>query len=271
MPTFQTPEPITAHIEAGQGSIRLVATDRADTVIEVRPRDESRASDVRAAEQTRVHWQAGELFVSAMRRGLLGVRAGVVDIDIALPSRSRLNASLASADVRAEGAFAACRFSATSGNIDIDAVAGRIEAATASGSITVHAAEGNVSVSTTSGNSTIADLEGDLKFQAASGSLTVDRLRGTVMTRTASGSVAVVAAVRGALSAHTSSGDVAIGIAEGTAARLDIMTRSGVVSNRLQPSDGPGQGNETCFVQVRSGSGDVDIHRAVHSRGSLSG
>lgn len=37
MPSFDTPEPIsaTAHVEAG--SIRFTAGDRADTVVEVRP------------------------------------------------------------------------------------------------------------------------------------------------------------------------------------------------------------------------------------------
>lgn len=271
MPTFQTPEPITAHIEVGGGSIRLVATDRADTVVEVRPGDGSRAGDRRAAEQTRVHWLAGELYVSAARRGLLGVRSGAVDIDIALPTRSQVYASLASANMRAEGVFVDCRFSSASGNVDVDTVEGRVEAVTASGSVTVQAVEGNMSISTASGKITIADVDGDLKFQAASGSLTVDRLRGTVMSRTSSGSVAVAAAVRGALSAHSSSGDVEVGIAEGTAARLDLITRSGVVTNQLQSSDGPGQANETLFVQVRSDSGDIGIRRAAQARGSASG
>jgi DUF4097 and DUF4098 domain-containing protein YvlB len=266
MPTFPTPEPVTAQIEAGAGSIRLVATDREDTVVEVRPHDASCAVDVRAAEQTRVLYRDGKLGVSASKRGLPFFRGGAVDIDIALPSRSRLHISLASADVRGEGEFADCRFSSASGDLDIDVVAGHVKAATASGSVAVRAAEGNLSVSTASGRITIGELDGDLRFQAASGGLTVDRMRGSLKSATASGSVSIAAAVSGAVVAHTSSGEVQIGIPEGTAAQLDIMTGSGVVTNRLQPSDGPAQGDETLLLRVRTGSGDVDIHRTVEAQ-----
>ncbi|HXA87406.1 MAG TPA: DUF4097 family beta strand repeat-containing protein [Mycobacterium sp.] len=262
MPTFETPEPIVVRIEAGAGSIRLVATDRADTVVEVRPHDESRSSDVWAAEHTRVDFRDGTLVVSGAKRALPLFRGGAIDLEIALPARSCLDVSLASADMRAQGEFADFSFAGASGDVEVDVVRGKIKAATASGSITVHTAEGNASVATASGEVTIGDLDGDLKVKAASGSLTVGRLRGRVKSRTASGSVAITAAVRGAVSSHTSSGEVAVGIAEGTAARLDIITGSGVVTNKLQPSDGPGQGDETLVLQVRSGSGDVRIYRA---------
>ena len=270
MPTFETPEPIAVRIEAGGGSIRLVATDRADTVVEVRPRDESRSSDVWAADHTRVDFRDGKLVVSGAKRGLPLFRGGAVDLEIALPARSRLHVSLASADMRAEGEFADFRFAGASGDVEIDVVTGKIKAANASGSFTVHAVEGSASVATASGNVTIGDLDGDLKVNAASGSLSVGRLRGRAKSRTASGSVAITAAVRGAVSAHTSSGEVAVGVAEGTAARLDIITGSGVVTNKLQPSDGPEQGDETLVLQVRSGSGDVNIHRAATAHVTVS-
>ncbi|HUH68605.1 MAG TPA: DUF4097 family beta strand repeat-containing protein [Mycobacterium sp.] len=271
MPTFETPEPIAVRIEAGDGSIRLVATDRADTVVQVRPRDESRNSDVSAAEHTRVDFRDGQLIVSGARRGLPLFRGGAIDLEIALPSRSRLHLSLASADMRGEGEFADFRLGSASGRVEVDSVTGKIKVANASGSFTVHTAEGSVSVATASGDVTIGDLDGDVKFKAASGSLTVDRLRGYVKSRTASGSVDVIAAVRGGVSAHTSSGEVAVGVAEGTAVRLDIITGSGVVTNTLQPSDGPQPGDETFVLQVRSGSGDVNIHRANSAHETVSG
>ncbi len=264
MPTFQTPEPIAVRIEASGGSIRLIATDRADTVVEVRPRDESRNSDVWAADHTRVDFRDGKLLVTGTKRGLSLFRGGAVDVEIALPARSRLQVSLASAALRADGEFADVKVAGASGDVEIDVVTGRLKASNASGSLTVHAVEGSASVTTASGNVTIWDLDGDLKINAASGSLSVGRLRGRAKARTASGSVAITAAIRGDVSAYTSSGEVAVGVAEGTAARLDIITGSGVVTNTLQPSDGPEQGDETLVLQVRSGSGDVNIHRAAH-------
>lgn len=262
MPTFDTPEPIAVRIEAGGGSIRLVATDRADTVVDVRPRDESRNSDVWAAEHTRVDFHDGRLAVLGPKRALPLVRGGAIDVEIALPSRSRVHASLASADLRAEGDFGDFRVASSSGDVDVDSVTGKVKVANASGSLTLRAAEGAVSVATASGDVTVGDLDGDLKFKAASGSLTVDRLRGYVKSRTASGSVDVAAAVRGGVSAHTSSGEVTVGVVEGSAARLDITTGSGVVTNNLQPSDGPEYDDETLVLNVRSGSGDVNVHRA---------
>ena len=204
----------------------------------------------------------GKLIVSGAKRGLPHFRGGAIDLEIALPSCSRLHASLASADLRVEGEFADFRVASASGDVEVDSVTGKIKVANASGAFTVHDAHGSASVTSASGDVTVGDLDGDLRFKAASGSLTVGRLCGYVKSRTASGSVDVVAAVRGGVSAHTSSGEVAVGVAEGTAARLDIVTGSGAVTNKLQPSDGPEQGDETLVLNVRSGSGDVNIRRA---------
>jgi DUF4097 and DUF4098 domain-containing protein YvlB len=263
MPTFQTPEPITVVIEVVAGTVRITATDRDDTVVDVRPRDPSRASDVRAAEQARVDFGHGTLTVSAGRRFISLGRGGAVDVDVALPSGSRLQASSASADVRADGMFADCRFASASGNLLVDSVTGNVKADTASGVTTLHLVRGNVSISTASGDATIDRLEGDLKFQAASAGLTIGTLRGAVKSRSASGAVSVATAVNGTISAYTSSGEVELGIAEGTAARLDLETRSGVVSNGLQPSDGPEDGDETLVVHARTASGDIEVRRAA--------
>jgi len=54
MPVFDTPEPISVTVELGVGDLRVVAGDRADTVVEVRPSDPAKKGDVTAAEQTRV-------------------------------------------------------------------------------------------------------------------------------------------------------------------------------------------------------------------------
>ncbi|HZU45813.1 MAG TPA: DUF4097 family beta strand repeat-containing protein [Mycobacterium sp.] len=253
MPTFPTPQPITANIQATAGSIRLVASDRDDTIVEIRPHDPSRQADVRSAEQARISYANGKLAVAPAKHGFLGYRMGAVDIVVELPSHSSAQVSVASADVHAEGHLTDVRFASASGNLGLQSIAGRVKAATASGSVD------------------IGLLDGDMKFQAASGSLTVDQLRGHLKSETSSGSVSIDTAASGAVLAHTSSGDVEIGIPEGTAAQLDIKTGSGVVTNRLQPSDGPADGEEMLLVRVRTGSGDVEIHRAVQAHGTISG
>jgi DUF4097 and DUF4098 domain-containing protein YvlB len=265
MPTFDTPEPITARIETAAGQVRLSATDRDDTVVEVRPRNESRAADVRAAERTRIDFAHGRLTVSGDRWGPFGARTGAVEVTVELPSRSRLDISVASAQVRADGEYADCRLASASGDLAVGAVFGSIKADSASGRIAVDTTNGNGSLSTASGDASIGALNGDLTFQAASGRLTVERLHGTLKTRTASGSVAVATAVHGEISAHTASGEVEVGVAPGTAARLDIITRSGGVTSGLQPSDGPARGDDTLLVHVRAASGDVAVRRSAAS------
>jgi hypothetical protein len=262
MSNFDTPQPITAVVEIAAGSVRLVASDRDDTVVEVRPRDESRNHDVKAAEQVRVNFDNGTLAV-ASQRGFSFPRRGAVIVDILLPSGSRLQASAASANITADGEYADCKFASAGGDLEVGSVAGNLKADTASGGITVQAVNGSASVSTSSGDATIGDLDGDVKFRAASGSLSVRRLHGNANAQTASGDVTVTTAVSGGVSVQTSSGEVVVGIAEGTAAQLDLRTRSGEVHNSLAASDGPADGDETLVVHARTGSGDVVVQRAT--------
>lgn len=261
MPTFHTPQPITATVEIAAGALRVAAGDREDTVVEVRPRDESRSQDVRAADQVSIDFDNGALLVSS-RRGFSFPRRGAVVVDIALPSGSRLNASAASANITADGRFADCKFATASGDLDVGEVAGHLHVDTASGGVTVAEINGSALLSTASGDVAIAELDGDVKQRTASGSLTIGRLRGNVNAQTASGDVSVANAVSGGVSVHTSSGEVVVGIAEGTAARVDLQTGSGEVRNLLTPSDGPADGDETLAVHARTGSGDVIVRRA---------
>jgi DUF4097 and DUF4098 domain-containing protein YvlB len=262
MSTFQTPEPITAVVEVVAGTVRLAATDRDDTVVEVLPRDPNKPSDVRIAEQTRVDFNNGTLKVTAGRRFIQLGRGGAVTIDIGLPSGSRLDASSASADVQVDGTLTDCKLATASGHMVMDTVTGSVKADSASGDIGVANMRGSAKISTASGDARIGEVHGDLLFQAASGSLVVGELRGNAKSRTASGSVSIATAVKGAVSTQSSSGEVRVGIAEGTAAQLNLQTRSGTVSNGLESADGPADGDETLLVHARTGSGDIAVRRS---------
>ena len=65
MPTFDTPEPILAIIDLATANVRINASDRADTVVEIRPSDEFSDADVQAAEHTQVEYADGRLLVRA--------------------------------------------------------------------------------------------------------------------------------------------------------------------------------------------------------------
>ena len=49
MRTFDTPRPITITVELNVGDVRVVAADRADTVVNVRPTDEAKKAEEMAA------------------------------------------------------------------------------------------------------------------------------------------------------------------------------------------------------------------------------
>jgi hypothetical protein len=262
LPTFDTPQPITATVEIAAGNVRLVASDRADTVVDVRPRDESSTHDVKAAEQVRVSFKHGTLAVQS-NRGFSLQRRGAVVVDIVLPSGSRLDASVASAHLTADGEYADCKLASASGDLTVESVHGKVKADTASGDISIQTANDSVAVSTASGDATFGELRGDIKFQAASGSLRVGRLEGSLNAQTASGDLTVAAAVKGSISVQTASGEVGVGIAKGTAAQLDLRTRSGSVRNSLSPSDGPDDGDQTLIFHARTASGDVVVQRAT--------
>ena len=239
----------------------LIATD---TVVEVRPRDESRpsrrqggrAGPRRLPQRHACRDEQSRVLVSAQgsgRSSMSHCRKGP-----AWMCRSRRRRSRADGRVR--------RLQACVGErrlLAVESVAGNIKADTASGAVAVDVVKGAAVIATASGDATIGDLDGDVKFRAASGSLTVRRLHGNVNAQTASGDVTVATAVNGGVSVQTSSGELVVGIAEGTAAQLDLRTGSGEVRNSLTPSGGPADGDETLVVHARTGSGDVVVQRAT--------
>src|SRR5580692_972386 len=94
MPTFDTPEPISVSLELAVGDIRIAATDRDDTVVEVRPSDPAKKADVTAAEQTRVEYVDGRLLVKAPKGWRqYSWRGGgeSIDVEIAVPAGSRVD------------------------------------------------------------------------------------------------------------------------------------------------------------------------------------
>ena len=65
MTTFDTPDPISVDVELGVGDLRIEASDRTETTVEVRPSDPDNKADVTAAEQTHVEYANGHLLVKA--------------------------------------------------------------------------------------------------------------------------------------------------------------------------------------------------------------
>lgn len=279
MPTFDTPAPIPVTIEVVVADVRIIAGDRTDTVVEVRPTDTSHEPDVKAANQTRVDFEGGRLRVKTPKLHNLFGRTGSIDLTIELPAGSDVHATASVADFHCRGRLGESWFATSTGHILLDHT-GALYAKTSGGDITVDRADGNADVSTgtgairvreitgsaviknSNGDSWVGEITGDLRMNAANGDLSVDHAHTAVEAKTANGDVRLNEVVRGSIGLGTSCGELLVGIREGTAAWLDVSTQFGTVRNCLDNADGPASTDETVEVRARNSYGDIVIRRS---------
>ena len=289
MATFETPEPISVSVALVVGDLRIIASDRSDTVLVVSPSDVSKEADVKAAEQTHVDFAQGRLTIRAPKswRQFSPFRGSEsVDVAIELPAGSRVDAEAAVGDFSCDGRLGQCRFTTSVGNIgldetgplhlntsaghvNVDRIGGRAEI-TASGRIAIREIAGPAVIKNLNGVTWVGEVKGDLRCNAANGDITVDRALGAVAAKTANGAVRIGEVVRGSVELGTAYGELEVGIREGTAALLDVRSQFGSVRNLLSPSDGPQQSDQTVEVRARTSFGDIVIRRSAPNGGERS-
>ena len=282
MPTFETPKPITLDVELGVGDIRIDASERTDTVVEVLPTDPGKPGDVTAAEQTRVDLADTRLVIRGprgWRQWTPGAGASRSTCGSRSPRDRTSRATPASPPCGARASSARCGSKTGVGDIDVDH-AGSVAIRTGAGEISVGHAAGNLTASTGAGVVRIAEVEGsavikssnretwigdvggDLRVKAADGSISVDRAGATVTLKTANGDIHLGEVAPGTVVAQTAFGKIDVGIREGVAAWLDLNTGFGRVHNDLTDAERPGAGEETVEVRARTSYGDISIRRA---------
>jgi DUF4097 and DUF4098 domain-containing protein YvlB len=281
MPRFETPEPISVSVALVVGELRIIASDRSDTVVVVSPNDTSSEGDVKAAEQTRVEFSQGRLLVKAPKSwktfSPFGGRESI-DVAIELPAGSRVDAEAAVGDISCDGRLGECSFktsvgnirleetgparlSTSAGSVTVDRIAGRAEI-TGSGQVRIRQIEGSAVIKNLNGVTWIGEVKGDLRCNAANGDITVDRAFGAVISKTANGAVRIGEVVRGSVELGTAYGELEVGIREGTAALLDVRSQFGSVRNLLTASDGPQPSDQRVEVRARTSYGDIVIRRS---------
>ena len=286
MPEFDTPEPISVVIELAMAEVRVSASDRVDTVVEVRPSDPSRPADVTAADQVRVEYGGGTLRVKATGRwrswSPFGY-GGSVEVDIALPTGSHLKGS-AVGQIRCSGAVGDCQLktslgdinvedagavtlSTSAGDIDLGRASRDAELVTASGEIRAGEIDGAAEIKNSNGDIRAEEVMGDLRVNAANGDIVIERVRGALSAKTANGDIRVGAVGTGTVAAATGLGSVEIGVPDGIAAWLDLHTGYGQLHSALEASGPPGPRDRTVEIRARSGYGDITIRRAYPDGG----
>jgi hypothetical protein len=281
MPSYDTPEPIVANVEPGVGNVRFVASDRADTVVDVQPTDEANDSDVRAARGTLVEFSAGTLTVKGPRMNPFdwSSRTRSIEVTVELPTGSRVQGSTGVGDLYGQGQLGAVQYKSgtghfrlqhtgevklhtATGNVEVDRVVGNADISTSSGRVRIGEITGTGMVKNSNGHTTIGETGGAVRVRSANGDITVEHPEDAVDAKTANGSVRVLEAVRGTHTLETSMGDIEVGIREGTAAWLDVNTRFGRVRNEMTEATAPDGATETAEVRAHTSFGDITIHRS---------
>ncbi|MFF0742837.1 DUF4097 family beta strand repeat-containing protein [Streptomyces sp. NPDC004111] len=203
MQTFATTAPVTAHLDIPAGTVRLIAADRTDTTVEIRPANPARSRDTKAAEQITVEHTDNTLRISTApaKNRLLG-NSGAVEITVQLPAGSHLHAKLAAGELRGVGRL---------GHVTLDAAQARIK----------------------------LDETADAHLTLNDGDITLGRTTGPARLTTQKGDLTIEEAVRGTLELHTQAGTITVTAARNTSATLDAGTSHGRITNTLTHTQGP--------------------------------
>jgi hypothetical protein len=281
MPVFATPKSITVVIDLYAADVRLVASDRTDTVVEVRPSNEADDSDVKAAQQTRVEYSDGTLTLRGPKSVALNFtrKSRSVAVAIELPTGSAVQGDMLVGHVTGTGALGECRFKSsvghfaldrtgslrakTTGNITVDTIDGDADLVTATGTVRVREIGGTAVVKNSNGAIDLGTVGGGLRARTANGPISIERADAAVDAKSSNGNVRVGRITRDTVTVHTATGDLEIGVAAGTAAWLDLKTGFGRVNNALDGLDHePEKSEETVQLRAHTAYGDITVRRS---------
>jgi hypothetical protein len=280
VPTFDTPEPISATIDVAVGDVRIRAGDRGAAVVDVRPSDASNDEDVKAAELTRVEYANEHLLVRApkLRSWLSRRDGGSIDVTIELPAGSRVHGAGQCTDFGCDGPLGDCRIKtgigqilldqadalnlkSGVGDISVDRATGHADVTSGSGDVRLRELDGSAAIRNANGDTWVGVAGGDLRINAANGGIAVDHAHASVVAKSATGDVRLGEVVRGSVVLETQLGDLEVGIREGTAAWLDVRATAGKVHNMLEAAEAPEPSAATVEVRARTTTGSVAIRR----------
>jgi DUF4097 and DUF4098 domain-containing protein YvlB len=285
---FNTPSPITVTLDLYVADVRFAVSDRADTIVEVRPSDPDKAADIKAAENTRVEYDDATRTLSIVSRkprnrfvNFSSKRPESIDVAIQLPTDSDVRGEADLGDFRSDGALGAVELKtdigavrlaetgplnlrASVGEIVVEGVTGSAEVHSSSSDIRIGAVDGTADVSTSNGKVRVGVVTGPADIKASNGPVSVDRALADITVASSNGEVRIGEVVRGKVSATSKNGAVDVGVREGSAALLELTTGVGRVYNELTSSDAPEAGELVDKVGIRASTklGDVTIRRA---------
>lgn len=281
MPVYDTPEPVSLSLELGTTRLRVTASDRTDTAVDVRPTDPDDQSDVQAARKVRVEHTNGTIQITGPKARAFDFskQSRSVDITLDVPTGSRLAAEVQVGGLDATGRLGECRFKSAVGTVRVERtgplrvdlgaggasvreIAGDADVHTGSGDVHLGDVEGGAVVKNSNGNTEIDSAAGDIRVRAANGTITVGRAGAGVDAKTSNGRIRIGEVVRGSVVLGTAMGDLEVGIARGTAAWLEVNTAFGHVDNELDDTARPDESERTVEIRGHTAFGDITIRRS---------
>ena len=285
---FDTPSPIAVVLDLYVADVQIVASERTDTIAEVRPSDPGKAADVKAAENTRVAYDAATRTLSVVSRkprnrfvNFSSKRPESIDVVIQLPADSDVRGEAGIGDFQSDGVLGAVVLKtdlgavrlAETGPLNVRSGLGEIAVEVVSGSAEVHSGSSDIRIGTVDGTADVSNgngkvrvglVTGPAKVKASNGSVSVDRALSDITAASSNGDVRIGEVVRGTVNATSKNGGVEVGIREGSAAWLELETGVGRVYNELASSDAPDAGDLADKVEVHASTklGDVTVRRA---------
>ncbi|MDA0565847.1 DUF4097 domain-containing protein [Streptomonospora sp. S1-112] len=203
MQTFTTPAPITADLTLPAGRIQIIAADRTDTTVDIRPANPTKNRDITSAQQTTATYTDGVLRIHTPQpKNTVLSSAGSVEITVQLPADSHVRATTAACELRGVGRLGQVTFEGAYNHTKIDEAAA-------------------LTLTATQGDTVVGRLNGDATITAQSGDITITQ------------------ATAGTLNLSTQSGDINVTAAAGASATLDSHTGHGRVSNSLKNDGTP--------------------------------
>lgn len=119
-----------------------------------------------------------------------------------------------------------------------------------------------MAVKNSNGDTMIDAATGNVRVRSTNGDISVDRAGAGVEAKTSNGSIRLGEVARGSVELGTAMGDLEIGIAEGTAARLQVNSKFGQVHNLLDDTTRPEASDETVEVRAHTSFGGITIRRS---------
>jgi DUF4097 and DUF4098 domain-containing protein YvlB len=281
--TFDTPTPIDVSFALQGARLDLLATDRADTVVTIAPRNPNRAGDVNASQQTTAELVDGTLTIVQPKEWKIKGPSNSIVVTVELPSDSIINGTIAYGNVRGRGRVGTTHVKSSYGDIafeelgsaelhtsygDVTVLEARGDAqlTTAYGAVRADVIEGAATVKTSYGEITIGEVAGALTANVSTGGIRVDYAGSETFAKIAYGSIRIGEVEQGSVRLEGSGGDLEVGVPEGTAAWLDLNSAKGYVRNELTADAAPQPGDKTVEIRARVTWGDIVIHRPVNRR-----